>query len=229
METSAPDPDCVRGQLDRLLASHTLSGAHSLKRFLSYVVDRSLDGDGDALKEYAIGVEVFGRGDAFDPRTDTIVRVQARRLRSKLAEYYEAEGALDLVVVEIPKGSYVARFHAIAFSDLHGRPRIARDSAGTPYHAQGRQLDKLRGLLGRDARLATLTSAAGDVRLALQLALDGFQSDDRAWALRMARGFLAYWDWCEQRGRQRPADLGASGLAESAHTSAAAGSQRSID
>jgi len=205
-EAAAPEPGCVRDQLARLLASDTLSGAPSLKRFLSYVVERRLAGDSDAVKEYAIGVEVFGRGDEFDPRIDTIVRVQARRLRSKLVEYYEAEGALDLIVIDVPKGGYVPAFRAAHASDQQGGSATGRGRSGSRTDGRERQVDKLRGLLGRDARLAPLTSAGSGDRVALQLALDGFESDDRAWALRMARGFLAYWDWSEQRGGRR-ADL----------------------
>jgi hypothetical protein len=205
-EASAPEPDGVRDQLARLLASDTLSGAPSLKRFLSYVVERRLAGDSDAVKEYAIGLEVFGRGDEFDPRTDTIVRVQARRLRSKLEEYYDAEGALDRIVIEVPKGGYVATFRAAAASDRQDGSAVARGCFGSACDERERQVDKLRGLLGRDARLAPLAPGGSGVRLALQLALDGFESDDRAWALRMARGFLAYWEWSEQRGGRR-ADL----------------------
>ena len=75
-----PDPDCVRAHLARVLKSGVLSNAASLRRFLSYVVERSLAGDTDGVKEYAIGTEVLGRGGSFDPKIDTIVRVQALSL-----------------------------------------------------------------------------------------------------------------------------------------------------
>ena len=64
-------------------------------------------------------MEVFGRGEAFDPRTDTIVRVQARRLRSKLKDYYDAEGQTDPIVIELPKGHYGVTFGS-ASSQEHG-------------------------------------------------------------------------------------------------------------
>src|SRR5262245_40064484 len=85
-------PEPIRAQLARILRSRTFSNAPSLIRFLRYVVERTIEGKAEELKEYAIGVEVFDRGESFDARTDTIVRVQARRLRSKLKEYYDAEG-----------------------------------------------------------------------------------------------------------------------------------------
>ena len=71
---------------------------------------RSLAGAGHELKEYAIGVEVFDRKPSYDPRVDPIVRVEARRLRSKLAAFYEAEGKGSDIVVSLPKGSYAPRF-----------------------------------------------------------------------------------------------------------------------
>ena len=64
-----------------------------------------------ALKEYQIATEVLGRPAGFDPQSDSTVRVQAGRLRVKLAEYYSQEGAEDPIVVEIPKGSYTLTFH----------------------------------------------------------------------------------------------------------------------
>ena len=63
----------------------------------------------DQIKESVIGMEVFDKTSSFDPRTDTIVRVEARRLRSKLSQYYEGEGLAVPVVIDLPKGSYVAR------------------------------------------------------------------------------------------------------------------------
>jgi hypothetical protein len=96
--------------LKKLLDSQVLSGAPSVCRFLSYTVDGVLDGNQNQLKEYAIGVAVFNRGDEFDPRLDPIVRVQARKLRLKLKEYYETAGASDPLLIELPKGSYVPAF-----------------------------------------------------------------------------------------------------------------------
>src|SRR5262245_51897173 len=90
--------ESVREQLSRILGSPTFSNAPSLSRLLRHLVEHSLRGSTDQLKEYTLGVEVFDRGENFDPRTDTIVRVQARQLRSKLEEYYRAEGRADSIV-----------------------------------------------------------------------------------------------------------------------------------
>ena len=104
--------DVVRPALERVLASRGFANAPGLRRLLGYLVDNTLDGKSDPLKEYAIGVDVFDRGASFDPKTDTIVRVQARRLRAKLDEYYRTEGRNDAVVIEVAKGRYVPRFRS---------------------------------------------------------------------------------------------------------------------
>jgi hypothetical protein len=99
-------------QVDRLIKSHSLSGSESLCRLLRYLAEHSLDHPGVALKEYQIATEVLGRSGGFDPQSDSTVRVQAGRLRMKLAEYYAHEGPEDSVIVELPKGSYSLTFHA---------------------------------------------------------------------------------------------------------------------
>ncbi|MGA7623530.1 MAG: hypothetical protein WCA91_08115, partial [Candidatus Acidiferrales bacterium] len=79
-------------------------------RFLRYIVERTLAGEADQLKEYRLGVEVFGRGASFDPKIDPVVRMTARRLRRKLKECYEDGGRGVTVRIEVPKGGYAARF-----------------------------------------------------------------------------------------------------------------------
>jgi len=96
----------IKEQLECIVHSATLRGSTTLQHLLLYLVSRSLEGAADSLKEYTIGLEAFGRRTDFDPRTDTIVRVQTHRLRQKLKEYYQEEGASDRIVIEIPKGQY---------------------------------------------------------------------------------------------------------------------------
>jgi TolB-like protein len=110
MPASPPDGDAVRAQLERILASPGFANAGRLSRFLRFVVERTLDGEGDQLKEYRLGTEVFDRSSDYDPRLDSIVRVEARRLRSKLAEYYEGPGRVDPIAIRVDKGSYSAAF-----------------------------------------------------------------------------------------------------------------------
>ena len=102
----SPSGDDVRRQLDRLLASAVFANAGRMSRFLKFVVEQTLAGEGERLKEYVIGIEVFDRDASYDPRLDSIVRVEAARLRSKLAEYYAGEGRGDAVVLNLPKGGY---------------------------------------------------------------------------------------------------------------------------
>jgi hypothetical protein len=99
------------GQIDKLVNSHVLHGSESLCKLLRYLAKHVLDHPGSPIKEYQIATEVFGRSTDFDPQLDSMVRVQAGRLRVKLAEYYGADGAGDPVVVELPKGTYVLAFH----------------------------------------------------------------------------------------------------------------------
>jgi hypothetical protein len=97
-------------QIDKLIKSHSLHSSESLCKLLRYLAEHSLDHPSIALKEYQIATEVLGRPSGFDPQSDSTVRVQAGRLRVKLAEYYAHEGPDDPILVEIPKGSYALTF-----------------------------------------------------------------------------------------------------------------------
>ncbi|MEW5983624.1 MAG: tetratricopeptide repeat protein [Acidobacteriota bacterium] len=97
-------------QLDHVLASATFQQVDRLKRFLNFVVTETAAGRGDDLKEYVVGVQVFSKDESFDPRTDPVVRVQARRLRARLERYYRDEGQSDEWLIELPKGGYAPQF-----------------------------------------------------------------------------------------------------------------------
>ena len=101
----------VHAHLEKILASKEFVHSGSLRRFLSYTVEKTIDGDPGSLKESLLGTTLFGRGDAFDPRLDPIVRVQAGKLRTRLQRYYENDGRSDTLVIEFPKGGYVPVFH----------------------------------------------------------------------------------------------------------------------
>jgi len=103
-------PDEILVALQSLLASEALRVSERNRRFLSFVVRRAIDGQADRIKAYSIGVDVFGRDDSFDPTLDPIVRIEATRLRSALAAYYEGPGRAAAVMITIPKGSYVPSF-----------------------------------------------------------------------------------------------------------------------
>lgn len=108
--TAPPSAENVRDQLERVLASHVLASSGQLRRLLRLVVERTLEGQPALLKEYNLGLEVFQRPPDYDPKIDPIVRVQARRLRAKLDEYYAGEGAGDPLLIQIPKGAYTPVF-----------------------------------------------------------------------------------------------------------------------
>lgn len=95
--------------LDKLLATPIFAQAERQQRFLRYIVSETLAGRADKLKGYAIGVEVFDREQSFDPMIDSIVRVEAARLRAKLREYYDGAGRADPLWFELPKGNYAVR------------------------------------------------------------------------------------------------------------------------
>jgi TolB-like protein/Tfp pilus assembly protein PilF len=100
----------IEEQLDRVIRSATFRQADRLKRFLEFVVQETIGGRGGNLKEYVIGLRVFKKHMSFDPRTDPIVRVQARRLRAKLELYYANEGLQDALIIELPRGGYAPVF-----------------------------------------------------------------------------------------------------------------------
>ena len=100
----------IRAELDRILKSRVFVHSHRIRRFLQFVVEECLLGRQHRLKEYLIGLEVFNRQDDFDPRVDSIVRVEARRLRMKIEEYYQREGIQNEICIELRKGSYVPIF-----------------------------------------------------------------------------------------------------------------------
>ncbi|HTB15823.1 MAG TPA: hypothetical protein VK752_29840 [Bryobacteraceae bacterium] len=83
-----------------------------MSRFLRFLAERHLEGQGNQLKESVIAVEVFGRKPDHDPSQDSIVRTEAGRLRGRLAEYYVGEGKDDAIVIELPKGGYTPAFRA---------------------------------------------------------------------------------------------------------------------
>jgi hypothetical protein len=107
-------PDEVRLQVRKILSSDVFRRSPQMERFLTLVVERSFTGPPEELKEYALGRDVFHRGEDYDPRADSIVRVEAQRLRRKLREYYENHGAQDPVFIDLPAGSYVPIFRYIS-------------------------------------------------------------------------------------------------------------------
>lgn len=113
-------------ELDRVLASEGFASSPRLVRLLRYIVEKSVAGNREALKEYSIGLDVFDRDPSFDPKVDSIVRSTARQLRLKLAQYYQTDGQNRPMRIVLPKGSYVAEF----------QERIAADAEPAPPRSQ---------------------------------------------------------------------------------------------
>jgi len=112
MPVASPTLDDIRAELDRVAGSEVFAGSVRLQRFLRHVVLQSVAGKGEELKEYAIGTAVFDRDEQYDPRIDSIVRVEAGRLRGKLDDYYNGPGAGAAVRIRIPRGTYAPIFEA---------------------------------------------------------------------------------------------------------------------
>ena len=105
-----PTPDEVRAYLHALLGRSEFDASERNRRFLSYVVDETLEGRADRIKAYNIALAAFDRTEDFDPLTDPIVRIEASRLRRSLEHYYLTAGRVDPIRIGIPKGSYAATF-----------------------------------------------------------------------------------------------------------------------
>src|SRR5262249_59397438 len=118
----------VREHLSAILTSAIFVRSARLSRFLRFVVGEALEGRGDQIGEYAIGVEVYDRATAFDARMDSTVRVEAGRLRAKLREYYEAQGTDSVIRIQLPKGGYSPSFRVIASGSE--RPEAEGDAVG---------------------------------------------------------------------------------------------------
>src|SRR5437868_1143781 len=111
-------------EVEKLVGSHALHGSESLCRLLQYLAKHAVENPGTPLKEYQIATELYGRPSDFDPQVDSTIRVQAGRLRAKLADYYATEGAQDPFIVELPRGAYLLSFHDRNSQDAKARPVI---------------------------------------------------------------------------------------------------------
>ena len=105
-----PTTTAVREQLRNILRSPSFGRSAQMAKLLEFLVGETLNGNSENLKGYVIAVDVLGRRESFDPKLSTIVRSEARRLREKLAAYYQDEGEHDAIEIKLPKGSYVPRF-----------------------------------------------------------------------------------------------------------------------
>ena len=165
----------IEDHLQRILASKEFASSARMSRFLRFAVERVMGGQSEQLKEYVLGVEVFDRKPSYDPRVDPIVRVEARRLRSKLESYYAGEGAADELIIEFRKGTYAPVFRekaepaataetpcagAIAvlpFSNLSSEP-------DTEYFSDGLTEELIHGLTKLDGLMVVAWSSAARLK-----------------------------------------------------------------
>ena len=146
IDSGVPGRAEIDATLERILASRILAASPRQQALLRHIIIETLEGRGDRLKEFSLAVDVFGRSSAFDPRVDSIVRVQASRLRSQLTDYYAKEGAAETVRVEIPAGGGFG--HPEGTRGLRRIPDpalVVRHHGPEPQHGGGRHRDaKLR-------------------------------------------------------------------------------------
>jgi hypothetical protein len=178
-----PAREAVREELDRLLASPYFNQSRRFPNFLRFVVEHTLAGDVEQIKERTLGIEIFGRDADYDTASDPIVRVTAAEIRKRVAQYYQDPAHQEELRITMPSGSYVPQFHwpsATLALSVHSQESPADASLG---HASGGQISpgKVRGSLGRLVRwglvavvVATLLSALVAWRLNRPTPFDSF-------------------------------------------------------
>ena len=165
--------ESVEQELARVLESNCFRKCVQLSRFLRYAVNEALAGSNGGSKETLIAVEIFGRRPDYDPAIDPVVRVEARRLRKKLAEYYQSEGREHALRIELPKGRYLP-----VFERQPGRAAAPRSIAVLPFadHSADRTLSALSH--GLTTRLIACLAEHSGLRLASITSV--FRFEDRA-------------------------------------------------
>ncbi len=147
-----PGREAIEAQLARILAGNEFRRSERRRALLRWTVNRALDGNEDPIKEYEIGLAVFGKPKSWDPRLDPIVRVEFSRMRQKLREYYAGQGAADPILIEFPFRGYLPVFHA--------REAAAEQAAGEPAPATTEpSLWRSRGTIALALVLALLSGA----------------------------------------------------------------------
>ena len=162
---SKPTTEQVRAQRDRILASKLFALSNRTRAFLNFIINAELEGRADKLKEFTLGIDVFEKDESFDPSIDSIVRVEASRLRSKLREYYDGEGQGDPVRIDVPKGHYVPVFSLI------GRDR------GFDGLKQEQEVDRSKSITHDSRRKLNFTVIGLMVVVILYLVVDNYVLD----------------------------------------------------
>jgi hypothetical protein len=106
----SPELDANQVQVQRVISSKTFKTSEVHRNLLAYLAEKSLLGEAQNLKEYTVGLDVFGKPSTYDPRQESVVRMHVGRLRQKLTEYYRTEGVEDPVLLDLPKGGFALTF-----------------------------------------------------------------------------------------------------------------------
>ncbi|MDX2154056.1 MAG: hypothetical protein SFV54_25175 [Bryobacteraceae bacterium] len=174
-----PPPEEVRDALRRILAGPHFAGARRLSAFLSLIVETTLDGRSGAIKEQLIATEVYERDASYDPRIDSIVRVEATRLRARLRAYYEGEGKDDTLRIELPKGRYVPVFVSAASPPA---PPPPAQPAPKPAPSRRRWLTAAVPTLAAGAAVWLATSLRSPSKAPLALLMTAEKSPRGGWS-----------------------------------------------
>jgi hypothetical protein len=156
------DLEAQRAELEAVLHSEYFVRAPMLAHLLSYLCEKLFAGEASQIKEYSVGLEVFHRGSSFDQDADSIVRVEANRLRKRLADYYAGAGAGNRLHITIPLGQYVPDFKVIAPRQEEPAPALIGAAPVSLSKIEGAQPGK------REAGLVCLDAGGGGLPPELQ-------------------------------------------------------------
>lgn len=189
------DGALVKAQLERLRHSPAFARSTNLFAFLRFVVEETLAGQGGSLKELVVGDALYGHRTPYDPRIESTVRVEARRLRRKLDEHYATVGRDDAVRIELPVGSYRPCFSAtqeeiidIAADEPAAMPATGVDLAIMPFRALSPEAEDDRFADGLTDELIHALADRAQLRLAPRLCV--FQFKDRLYTTADAARWL---------------------------------------
>src|SRR5947207_4096174 len=167
-----PELDPSRIQIQRIVSSKPFKTSEVHRNLLNYLAEKSLAGEAHTLKEYTVGLDLFGKPASYDPRQESVVRMHVGRLRQKLAEYYRTEGCDDSIIVDLPKGGFAMTF----------LPRPVPEPAdGMPLAASA--TPSRLAFSTREIALAALLLAAIGVAGYFGLRLSSVQTADKGTAL----------------------------------------------
>jgi hypothetical protein len=169
-KTMVLEVEAARAQVERIFQSKAFRSSDVLRHLLSYLVDASLSGTADELKEYTVAVDALGKPTSYDPRQESAVRMQVGRLRQKLTEYYRTEGADDPLVIDLPKGGFRVVFEP-------RKPDFERIALAEPAALPEPRVEEAARPVWRSREFVLWLALAAAVGLASFFALRYWQTD----------------------------------------------------